>query len=257
MSDILIIAGTADARHLLKELSKLNIPTTATVATKFGSDLLGESPDIKILEGRLDSQAMEALIKQLGIKCLIDASHPYAKEVSLNAIKACEATQTPYIRYERRETINQSDNLIITKDFEEAAKQAAQITGNIFLAIGSNHLEAFTNKIPDFTDRLFARVLPDSKVISKCEAAGLTAKNIIALKGPFSEALNIEMLKHCNAKVIVTKDSGKEGGTDEKLSAAEKLGIPVIVVGRPTVVYGTVVNEIDEAINLVKKILHI
>ena len=100
--------------------------------------------------------------------------------------------------------------------------------------------------IPDFKGRIFARVLPDSKVIEKCERLGLDAGSIIAVKGPFSEAMNIEMLKHCNVSVMVTKDSGNAGGNDEKINAALKMSIPVIMVERPDIYYGRTASALEE-----------
>lgn len=252
-SKVMVISGTADGRQIIEELSKLNIPVTATVTTGFGKELLSGLKGVAVVEGKLTPEGMVQLIRDTGAKCLVDATHPYAREASVNAISASEKAGVPYLRFERMDTELAGDRIITVKDFKEAAKTAASMDGNIFLATGSNTVEIFTNEISDYKNRLFARVLPDSRVVLKCEQAGLSANNILAMKGPFSENMNIEMLKHCKAAVMVTKDSGETGGTEDKLQAAQKLGITVILVQRPVVDYPEKVSSRTEVLEFVKK----
>ena len=219
LKNVLIIGGTVDARNIIERLIKHDVKITATVATEFGGSLLKKYESIDIREGRLTDDEMVELIHEIKADCLVDASHPFAENVSLNAAKACKKAAIPYLRYERPETdIADNKGIIRVRGFEEAVDKLKLFQGKIFLAIGSNKLNLFT-RLPDYKSRIFARVLPDSKVLAKCEEIGLNADNIIAAKGPFS----------------VTKDSGDAGGNMEKISAARKLGIPVIMVERPHV----------------------
>lgn len=255
MKTVVVIAGTIDARQIIGELKKLNISVAATVATTFGSELLSEYAGVTVFEGKLNLEEMINLIRKLDARYLVDASHPYAGNVSVNAIAACRAVGIPYLRFERDECRFEYSNVTRVKDFIEAAQVVASYKGNIFLTVGSNNLEIFIKSIPDFRDRLYVRVLPDSKVLIKCEQVGLSAKNIIAMKGPFTEAMNIEMFKACNAAVIVTKDSGEAGGADEKVIAAEKFCIPVIIVERPHLQYGRKVGTIEEVVEFCKEFI--
>ncbi len=235
--NVLVIGGTVDARNIIERLIKYDVKITATVATEFGGTLLKKYKSINVREGRLRDDDMVELIGDIGTDCLIDASHPFAKNVSLDAVKACEKAGIPYLRYERPETnIDDDVGIIRVRDFEEAVDKLKSIEGKVLLAIGSNNLDVFT-KLPEYKNRLFVRVLPDSRVLAKCEGIGFNAENIIAAKGPFSESMNIEVLKHCGASVMVTKDSGKAGGSIEKISAAKRLGILVIMIERPHVEY--------------------
>ncbi|MCX7711184.1 MAG: cobalt-precorrin-6A reductase [Clostridia bacterium] len=254
MKKIIVIAGTVDARQIAKKLIETGMSVIATVATGYGKELLNEREGIDVREGRLNAEELEKLIEETAAECLVDASHPYAKEISINAMEACGRLKIAYVRYERPETEKNYTNLIPVRDYEEAAKTAAGFPGNIFLTVGSNHIECFAKHTPDYKNRLYARVLPESGVLAKCEAAGLNANNIIALKGPFSEELNIQMLKHVKASVLVTKDSGDAGGTEEKIRAAEKLRIPVIMIRKPQIVYPNQVNRIEAVLDFVKRI---
>ncbi len=249
MKKIIVIAGTADARKLIMELEKQGYPIIATVATGFGHELLKDSEGVTVREGRRKKEEFLTLIKETEAFCLVDASHPYAAEVSKTAMEACCSAGIPYIRYERRASELEQE-LIAVKDFEEAVQRLEDLEGNILLTIGSNNLGYFT-KLRDYKNRLFVRVLPDSKVLIKCEELGFSASNIFAAKGPFSLEMNIAMIKHCNASVLVTKDSGKEGGVEEKGMAAAQLGIPLMVIARPDITYSKLCHSMEETLGCV------
>lgn len=253
MNPIIIIAGTSDARFLIERITSRGIAVVATTATGFGAGLLKLVKGVSIREGRMDSAGIVDLISQTGASGLIDASHPYAVEVSANAIEACKTAGIKYLRYERAETIYRGANFIEASSYEDAAQKANAVDGNIFLTTGSKSLEVFIENTCDYKKRLFARVLSDSTVIAKCEALGLTAANIFAARGPFSEEMNVQMLLHCKAAVMVTKNSGEEGGMPEKMLAAKRLGIPVVVIKRPDIDYpnmtGSFVAVVEFAIS--------
>lgn len=253
LNRIMVIAGTKDARDIIGELIKMQADVLATVTTSYGRELLETCPGIRVHEGKLDLAGITGLVQKNNISCIVDASHPFAKEVSMNAIRSCDETGSAYLRFERKNTSAQDNTVIQVKSFEEAAEAAAKFDGNIFLTIGSNHIGVFTKGISDYKMRLYARVLPDSRMVAKCEEAGLSAGRIIAIKGPFSEEMNLEMLKYCKAAVMVTKESGETGGTDQKLDAAAKLGIPVVLVERPDINYPRMASSIDEVVEFVRK----
>ena len=253
MQDVIVIAGTSDARQIIAGLARRGIRITATVATGFGGSLIEMGQGVSVLDGRLCAGEMARLVEKTGAKCIVDASHPYAAEASSNAIRACRLANVPYYRFERACTLTEDKNIIWAGDSRQAAEKADEFDGNIFLTVGSNNIEVFAGTIRNPKHRLFARVLPQSEVILRCEQAGLDASSIIAVKGPFSREMNIEMLKHCKAAVMVAKDSGAEGGTPQKLLACAELGIPVIMVRRPELGYINKTGSIDELLEAVVK----
>jgi len=244
---MMVIAGTKDAREAAQLLLKRNWPVVATVTTAYGRELLGTLPDVEVLEGKLTKEDMQDLLLERDIPMVLDASHPFAQEVSRNAMDACREAGACYLRFEREEApLPEGGAITVVHSFQEAAEAALRYEGNLFLAIGSNHLAVFTDRLGEDRHRVYARVLPDSRMVRRCEEAGLSPGNIVAVKGPFSEALNLEMLRHCQAKVLVTKESGETGGTREKLLAARQLGIPVILVKRPPMDYPRQVSTLKE-----------
>jgi precorrin-6x reductase len=252
LNGIMVLAGTKDARDIAAALAGLGADVLATVTTGFGRELLEAGGGVRVNEGRLDAEEMKRLIEENGILCVVDASHPFAREASVNAIRACEETGVEYLRFERQNTVIEAGSVILVKSFEAAAEKANEIQGNILLTIGSNHIGVFAGRVENYKERLYARVLPDSRMVERCERAGLTAGNIIAMKGPFSEELNMEIIKYCRAAVLVTKESGDAGGTKEKIGAASRLGIPVILVERPEMAYGRTAGTVREVEAFVK-----
>ncbi|MCR4435144.1 MAG: precorrin-6A reductase [Clostridiales bacterium] len=251
MPKVLVVAGTADARQVIEELLKMNIEVVATVTTRLGGDLLKPLGNVDVREGRITLRWLAGLLSETKPLCLVDASHPFAREASQNAVDACKRRNVPYIRFEREETVYTGTDIVKVKDYEQAVQKLCFLEGNILLTVGSGKMEAFV-KIPDYRNRVYLRVLPESNVIARCEKLGFNAKNIIAMKGPFTEELNIALLKYCNASAMVTKESGNAGGVMEKINAARKLGIPVIMIERPEVVHGHKANAIDAVLEFVK-----
>ncbi|TYQ18070.1 UNVERIFIED_CONTAM: precorrin-6A/cobalt-precorrin-6A reductase [Acetivibrio alkalicellulosi] len=254
MKKVIVIAGTLDSRIIISQLLNISVPVIATVATDYGADVLKEYENIDIKKGKLVLEEMCCLIKRTCANCVVDTSHPYAKDVSINAMGACKKSGIQYVRYERQSSKINYDKIINVDDYKEAAIAANKTHGNILLTTGSNNIEVFTKNILDFKSRLFVRVLPESSVISKCEKLGLLPQNIIAIKGPFSCKMNTEMAKHCNARVVVTKDSGEVGGTLEKIQGAQKLDIPIIMINRPKIEYTNKLSDVYEVVSFVKEL---
>lgn len=248
----MVIGGTIDSRQIIDRLLEKNIEVFATVATTYGESLLQERQGLQIFQGKMNETEIQKFIIEKGIDLVIDASHPFAENVSVNAINACENAEISYLRFERQSHSIEYSNCLMADTYKEAAIMASNIEGNIFLTTGSNNLDVFVENIPNFKEKLFVRVLPDSNVILKCEKLGLSASNIIAMKGPFSKKLNKEMLKTCNATVMVTKESGDAGGVCEKQLAADELGIQTIMIKRPKIQYQNVFRDIE---TLVEKVV--
>ena len=234
---ILVLAGTTEGRKIAAALEKEGHRVIASTATAYGGELLGRTFGGEIISRPLNSTELLRLIKTKKINRVIDATHPYALEISSNARQACLKATVPYERIERATVSNlDADNeMIIEVDsFEAAAELASTFTendGKIFLAIGSNKLHCFSARIDPY--RLVARILPVPDSIAKCLALNIQPANIIAMQGPFDEELNKLLLCRYNTLVLVTKESGMAGGTAEKISAAQSLSIPIILITRP------------------------
>ncbi|AOY75469.1 cobalt-precorrin-6A reductase [Clostridium formicaceticum] len=252
---ILALCGTSEGRALVEKLLEKKLEVIATVTTAYGGQLLKEDSRAEVLEEKLDVAKMRELIEEKNIQQVIDITHPYAENISRLAMEVCREKELSYFRYERPETQwqeKENNHLYWAKDFSHAATMAKNFEGKIFLTIGSNQLPIFVETIE--VKRLVARVLPLSSVIRSCETYGFTPDNLIAMKGPFNKELNKQMFKSYGANVVITKDSGKAGGTEEKILAAQELNIPIILVKKPTISYGEVDDDIDVLVNKIASI---
>lgn len=247
---IMVLAGTKEGREIAEKLSSLNFPVIASTATDYGGKLL--EGKARARTGPLNRNSLECFIREKNIELVIDATHPFAREISLNAIEACKNTKVKLIRYEREDSREYFfPNLIKVKTFDEAVAEARKHE-RIFLTIGSRNLDKFA-VLKKQGKHIIARVLPTSDVLKKCEDLGFLPGEIIAMEGPFSLQLNYCMFKDYRAGVVVTKDSGPGGGVMEKLRAAAKLNIPVILVERPVVDYPLVVRSMEEILEEIRK----
>lgn len=225
MDKILLFGGTGEGRALAEWMLSARIPCTVCVATEYGETLLPAGAEAHV--GRMDRDEMAALMAQ-GYALVVDATHPYAVEVSQNVRAACEAAGVPLRRLLREESAHEAGHWVESP--EEAARWLAERPGNVLLAIGAKGLSAFQNLE---RERLFPRVLPVVESILACQGAGIPTKNIIALHGPFSQDLNRAMLEQYHIRYLVTKDGGRAGGFEEKAAAAREAGAELVVIGRP------------------------
>lgn len=232
MKRIWVLAGTTEGRELCELLLARRIPFLATVATPYGAQLIQTIENSEVRIGKLNAREMSELIQTEGIVAAIDATHPYAAQASTNAKEACRGSGIPYLRLQRPETTEGMEKVVRVRSIAEAAAFLNENEGNALITTGGNGIAEYA-AVRDFSSRLYVRVLPDSSAIARCEELGFSAGHIIAMRGPFSEELNIAMMNAVHARYLVTKDGGAAGGMAQKLSAAEKTGATLVLIERP------------------------
>ncbi|WHH60582.1 precorrin-6A reductase [Petroclostridium sp. X23] len=250
---ILVFAGTQDGRELAAYLEQHGYKAAVSVATTYGAELVSESENMAVIQGKLHKEDMLRVFNNMKISAVVDATHPFARNVSENAVHACEHAGIHYLRYERAKgDYKEFENVIVTQSFEDAIDRLNSMNGKIFLTTGSNNLKFVIKEINE-KDRLIVRVLPGTEIMSRCMELGLQPKQVIAMQGPFSRELNREMFRQCNTAVVVTKDSGSVGGMENKLLAAQDLNIPIMVIARPNIDYPLIAATFEEVLERVKQ----
>lgn len=240
MNKLLLFAGTTEGRELAEFLERQEIFCDICVATEYGEWLLDEKTSgHRIHAGRLEEAQMRDLMEQERITHVVDATHPYAAAVSENIQAACREAGCRYLRLLREESLPdagatdpEDPTCIFVDSVQEAVDYLSRTEGAVLAATGSKELDKYT-QLPDYRQRVFARVLSTPEAASAGAALGFQGKNLICMQGPFGEELNYAMLKQVNARYLVTKESGKTGGFPEKLRAAKRAGARLVVVGRP------------------------
>lgn len=231
MYKAIVFAGTTEGYAICNFLAENGVSVYACAATEYGGSLLEENSFLHVSAGRLKTEDMEELFRKETPKIVLDATHPYAAEVTKNIRKACENAGVRYQRILRPEG-DKSSEAVYVESPEEAAEFLAGTEGNIFLTTGSKELAKFT-VIPDYKERLFARVLSIPSVIQSCAELGIEGKHLIGMQGPFSAEINEAMLRQFQCRYLVTKDTGLAGGFPEKIEACQRCGATPVIIGRP------------------------
>lgn len=250
---ILVLAGTKDGRDLIALLAQAGYEVMASAFSQYGGELI-QLENVRVHTGPLDENGLAELMTLHEIDLLVDASHPYAVNVSQNGMMACEKTGIPYLRYERpRGNLPAYEDLYVVNDYQQAIEKAASLGKTVFLTTGSRHLKLFKDATVLQQHRIIARVLPEPSVLTECIDLGFSPKDIVAIQGPFSHELNMALFKEYRADVIVTKNSGQVGGSDTKMTAAMTLGLPLVVIDRPRIHYTNIVYAIEDVILFMKE----
>lgn len=248
-----LILGTSEGRSILSSLNNFTEDIFISTATEYGGELLKDYKYAYLNTKPLDIKGLITTLKEKDIKILVDVSHPYAVEVTKNAMKACETLNIEYIRYERPSCVEKFKNekkVIEVEDYKELGLKLENIKGTILNTTGSRNLD----KILDLKlkNRIVHRVLPSLKVIEECFKQGVDLGDIVAMKGPVSYDLNCAFIKEYAAKAVLLKDSGIQGGTEEKLKACLDCGIYAFVIGRKKMKYKNVFNNVEKLIDYLK-----
>lgn len=231
MYKAIVFAGTTEGYALCEFLAENRVSVYACAATEYGGSLLQENEFLHVSAGRLKTEDMEELFRKENPEIVLDATHPYAAEVTKNIRTACENAGVLYQRILRPEGEKNSEAIYV-ESTEEAAAFLSGTEGNIFLTTGSKELAKFTG-IPDYKERLFARVLSIPSVIRSCAELGIEGKHLIGMQGPFSAEINEAMLRQFQCSYLVTKDTGLAGGFPEKMEACQRCGVTPVIIGRP------------------------
>ncbi len=230
---VLIFAGTTEGRELAELFEKSAVQAHVCVATEYGAQMLDTSDYITVHTGRLDENGMIALMHDIDCDIVVDATHPYAVEATATIMASSSKAGVKYMRLLRNcEQLPELEGVYYYDDAARCAEALCDFPGNILLTTGSKELAKYA-AFPQVQERLFARVIPGIESLELCYAAGLKGNQIIAMQGPFSREMNEAILREYNVSHMVTKESGTNGGINEKLEAARAAGVTVHVIRRP------------------------
>ena len=155
---------------------------------------------------------------------VIDATHPFAAEMSRHAIEACAETGTPLIALERAPWRKAPGDIWIeVSDVNAAVAALPEAPANVFLAIGRQHIAPFATR-PQHAYTL--------RFVDPPEVPLPFVADVIVSRGPFTLDGELEMMRTRGIAWIVARNSGGDGAR-AKIDAARLLGLPVIMISRP------------------------
>ncbi|MGT2439677.1 cobalt-precorrin-6A reductase [Bradyrhizobium betae] len=222
MMRALILGGTADASLLAAEIARAGIDAMYSYGGRTRAP--ADQPLPTRIGGFGGVVGLADYIRREGITHVIDATHPFAAEMSRHAVAACAETGTPLIALERAPwAMASGDNWIEVADVDAAVAALPTAPAKIFLAIGRQHIAPFAAKLQHAYTLRF---------VDPPEAPLPFPADVIVSRGPFTLDGELEMMRKRGIAWIVARNSGGDGAR-AKIDAARMLGLPVIMIARP------------------------
>jgi precorrin-6A/cobalt-precorrin-6A reductase len=219
----LILGGTGDANQLADAFVGAKIDVIYSYAGRTQIPL-GHSLPTRI-GGFGGTAGLADFIRKERITHVIDATHPFAAEMSRHAVEACAATGIPLVALERAPwTRTAGDNWIEVADIDAAVAALPEQRAHVFLAIGRQHIAPFAAR-PQHAYTLRFVDAPEG-------ALPLRNAEVIVSRGPFTLEGDRELMRSRGIEWLVARNSGG-GGARPKIDAARELGLPVILIARP------------------------
>jgi precorrin-6A/cobalt-precorrin-6A reductase len=222
MPRILLLGGTHEAGQMAAALAKAGLEAVYSYAGRTAAPVAAPLPTR--IGGFGGVAGLAAWLRDNGISHVIDATHPFAAQISRNAVAACAETGLPLIALERPAWQPQDgDRWTCVADIALAVAALPAVPATVFLAIGRQNLEAF-------------RARPEHRYVLRLvdppDALPLPGAKVVVDRGPFSEAGDIALMQDHGVQLVVAKNAGGSGAS-AKLGAARALGLPVIMIDRP------------------------
>lgn len=221
--NLLILAGTTEATALARAVAERGLNATVSFAGRV------ERPRRQPLPQRVGgfggAEGLARHLRETGVTHVIDATHPFAAQMSRNAVEACNATGVPLVALTRPEwRATEGDEWQRVPDIASAVAALDRPTMNVLLAVGRMHLREFA---PNPQHRYVLRLVDPPE-----GALPFPDAEVIVDRGPFDEAADRAMMERHGIDLVVSKNAGGTGAY-AKIAAARTLGLPVIMINRP------------------------
>ena len=236
---LLILGGTTEASALCTALAgAASIDATLSLAGRTTEPAL---PAIRTRIGGFGGAAgLAAFLREARIDAVIDATHPFAAQISANAVAACAQAHVPLAVFSRAPwTPGVGHRWVEVTDMPGAVAALGDQPRRIFLTVGRLALVAFAAaprhhyciRTIDAVDDLSA----------------FPSRRLIRARGPFSIEDEIALMRAERIDCLVTKNSGGNA-TRAKLDASRALGLDVIMVARPPASGAQSLTRLDDVL---------
>jgi precorrin-6A/cobalt-precorrin-6A reductase len=235
---LLLLGGSTEASRLARRLSgharisatlslagRTTNPASATLPTRVG--------------GFGGIEGLSRYLIEEGVDAVVDGTHPFAAQMSENAKAACAIARVPLAQFTRPPWNAQlGDTWIEVSDAVEAAAALGSSPKRVFLTVGRQQLVAFRGLSHHFLVRSIDPPLPET--LPKFA-------EVLLAKGPFTVGEEIDLMRRHAIEIIVSKNSGGVA-TGAKIEATRSLGLPVVMIQRPTVQVQTIFYDVEDAL---------
>jgi precorrin-6A/cobalt-precorrin-6A reductase len=221
---ILILGGTTEASALVRRIAdRRDLKPVLSFAGRTRNPV---PPPIPFRVGGFGGIAgLKAYLVEYQVDAVVDATHPFAAQMSRHAATACHEIGIPLATFTRSAWCRQDgDRWTSVGDIDGAVQALGKPARTVFLTIGGVQLAAFA-RAPQH--RYIVRTIDPPEAINV-----LPSHRLILARGPFGADDEITLMRNAKVDVLVTKNSGG-AATEPKLTACRVLGIEVIIVERP------------------------
>ncbi len=224
---ILVLAGTEDGRRLCTQLpTRVPLPVIASLA---GATRHPAHYSVPVRTGGFGGwSGLADYLQSTSIALAIDATHPFARQISRNVRWACGRTGTPLAVLQRPPWTPHPDASWSIHASLEEALAALPSGGRVLVTLGRNQLATLMDAIDD-------RGRTTHWLLRTIDPAGLAPRaNLAVMTGrpPFALAEEQDLLRHQGITALLCRNSGGSSGR-AKLDAAAALGVPVYMIDRP------------------------
>lgn len=236
---ILILGGTTEANAMARRLAQLGLPAIYSYAGRVNDPRPQPVPMRTGGFGGADGLARFLISER--VTHLVDATHPFAGQMSRNAVRAAEQTGTPLVALSRPPWQPQAgDRWQRVPDIESAVAALEGPARRVMLAIGRMHLAAFSAQ----PQHHFLLRLVDQPA----EPVPLPHHTVTVDRGPFTVEGDLALLRQHRIDLVVSKNAGGEGAA-AKLVAARELALPVLMIDRPPLPQRTQLHSVDQVLH--------
>lgn len=233
--NLLILGGTTEATALARAVAGAGIAGTFSYAGRVANPR--DQPLPLRVGGFGGPEGLADWIREHGVTHVVDATHPFASQMSHNAVTACRACRVPLIALTRLPWQAQvADHWWHVPDTDGAVDALGEEPRRVFLAIGRMHLAEFVRAPRHFY--LLRLVDPPEGDLPLPDCA------VEVSRGPFSIDDDIALMRAHRIDVVVSKNSGGDGAR-AKIDAARRLHLPVIMIDRPGLPQRREVHTVD------------
>lgn len=233
MTRILLLGGTTEANLAAQAIAKAGLAAVYSYAGRTEAPM-GQPVHMRV-GGFGGVEGLRAYLKAEGVTHVIDATHPFAAQMSTNAVAACKAEGVPLIALERAPWVaGEGDRWTYVPDLPAAVAALAGPPQRVFLAIGRQHIDAFAAQ-PQHRYLLRLVDAPTGPLPFPAD--------VIVARGPFDVAGDTALMQEHGTEVVVAKNAGGKGAV-AKIAAARELGLPVVMIDRPAIPPRAVVHSV-------------
>jgi precorrin-6A/cobalt-precorrin-6A reductase len=234
MMRILLLGGTTEASLLARAIADAGLDGVYSYAGRTEAPM-GQPIHMRV-GGFGGVEGLMAYLAAENTTHVIDATHPFAAQMSTNAVVACRAAGVPLVALERAPWVaDAADDWTHVPDLAAAALALGVPPRRVFLAIGRQHLDAFAGQPQHhYLVRLVDAPTGDLP-LPRCR--------VVVARGPFTLAGDRALMRDHGTQVVVAKNAGGKGAV-AKIAAARALGVPVVMVGRPVIPVRPVVRTV-------------